>query len=102
MTCDGKPVPVKFPALHKTSFEPRQEVIDKVEGLLRLAKSGKLQSFMVAVVCHDDLNIDGDIGYDWSVMPGTNYAMGSALLRMTHKYGAILKHAGIDLAREGL
>lgn len=77
---------LKMPERVKNSFPSNQTLVEQLETLLASAKSGKLRSAAFAVVYHDDLVPDGEVGEGWEVASGTRFALSHAIMRLNHRW----------------
>lgn len=74
------------PMAMRGSFEPVPELVEEIEKLLTLAKTGKLRAIACALVKHDDHFPDGTINSMWVRGPYTNFALAAAISRLAHKW----------------
>jgi hypothetical protein len=65
--------------------EPSADLIETVERLLEMAKSGHLRAIAYATVRENDV-----IGTGWDGVAGTRYSMGSAIMMLQGRYSEAL------------
>lgn len=82
MSAEVRSIPVQ----HRVGFPPDPEVVKHIEDLLELAKSGKIRAVASAVVYHDGLVPDGEIGSGHCAPPGTRFALGYAISMLWYRF----------------
>lgn len=81
------PVPLR-PTEVTASFEPIKDLIEELEKLVVLAKSGKLRACGWAVVFEADAKPDGEVANGWARGPYTAFALSHAIEKLSHRWKA--------------
>lgn len=78
-------VPLR-PSAVTASFSPVPELVEELEKLLALAKSGKMRAAAWAVVYEADAKPDGEVSSGWARGPYTSFGLTAAIERLNYRW----------------